>query len=36
MYGSQEEAFALCKPFPPEQMSLVQAGYDKRDLRGTD
>jgi putative SOS response-associated peptidase YedK len=32
MEGSQEEAFALCKPYPPERMRLVQTAYDKRDL----
>ena len=29
--GSVEEALGLVKPFRPELMTLVQAGYDKRD-----
>jgi putative SOS response-associated peptidase YedK len=35
MEGSQEEALALCKPYPPEKMRLVQTSYDKRDLLAT-
>ena len=34
MDGSDEEAFALCKPYPPEMMRLVQISYEKRDLLG--
>ena len=30
--GSTEDAFALCRPYPPELMRLVQSGYEKRDL----
>jgi putative SOS response-associated peptidase YedK len=30
--GTDEEAFALCQPHPPEMMRLVQTGYEKRDL----
>ena len=29
--GSVEEALALVKPFPPENIRIVQTGYDKRD-----
>ena len=29
--ASLEEALSLVKPFPPEQMRIVQGGYDKRD-----
>lgn len=32
MDGSDEEAFALCRPYPPEKMRLVQTGYEKKDL----
>jgi putative SOS response-associated peptidase YedK len=32
MDGTDEEAFSLCKPYPPEEMRLVQTAYDKRDL----
>lgn len=32
MEGTVEEAFALCRPYPPEQMRLVQTSYEKRDL----
>jgi hypothetical protein len=32
MAGSDADAFALCKPYPPERMRLVQTGYEKRDL----
>jgi putative SOS response-associated peptidase YedK len=32
MHGSTEDAFALCRPYPPEMMRLVQPGYEKRDL----
>ena len=32
MDGTDEEAFALCKPYPPEKMRLVQTSYEKRDL----
>jgi putative SOS response-associated peptidase YedK len=32
MNGSTEDAFALCRPYPPDQMRLVQTGYEKRDL----
>jgi putative SOS response-associated peptidase YedK len=35
MEGSQEEAFALCKPYPPEMMRQVQTGFDKMDLLAT-
>jgi hypothetical protein len=31
MDGTDEEAFALCRPYPPNQMRLVQTGYEKRD-----
>jgi putative SOS response-associated peptidase YedK len=34
MDGSDEEAFALCRPYPPELMRIVQSGYEKRDLLG--
>lgn len=34
MDGTDEEAFALCKPYPPEKMQLVQSGFEKRDLLG--
>lgn len=30
--GSQEEALALCRPYPPEKLRLVQSGYEKLDL----
>jgi putative SOS response-associated peptidase YedK len=30
--GSQDEAFALSKPYPAEKMQLVQSGYEKWDL----
>ena len=29
--GSVEDALGLVKPFPPEQMRMVQTGYDKMD-----
>lgn len=29
--GSVDEALGLVKPFPPERMRIVKAGYDKRD-----
>jgi putative SOS response-associated peptidase YedK len=32
MADSDADAFALCKPYPPERMRLVQSGYEKRDL----
>jgi putative SOS response-associated peptidase YedK len=32
MDGTDEEAFALCRPYPPEMMRLVQTSYEKRDL----
>ena len=32
MNGSTEDAFSLCSSYPPEQMHLVQTGYEKRDL----
>jgi putative SOS response-associated peptidase YedK len=31
MDGSDEEAFALCRPYPSELMRLVQTDYEKRD-----
>ena len=32
MDGSDEEAFSLCRPYPPEDIRLVQTAYEKRDL----
>jgi putative SOS response-associated peptidase YedK len=32
MDGTDEEAFGLCRPILPDQMRLVQTGYEKRDL----
>ena len=32
MDGTNEEAFGLCRPILPDQMRLVQTGYEKRDL----
>lgn len=32
MDGTDEDAFALCRPYPSDQMLLVQTGYEKRDL----
>jgi putative SOS response-associated peptidase YedK len=36
MDGTDEEAFALCRPYPPEQMWLAQTCYEKRDLLSPD
>lgn len=36
MDGSDEEAFALCRPYPSESMRLVQTSYEKRDLMDQD
>lgn len=30
--GTVDEAIVLCRPYPSEQMRLVQSGYEKRDL----
>lgn len=30
--GTPQEAFALARPYPSEQMHLVQSGFDKKDL----
>ena len=30
--GSPDEAFALAREFPPDQMRIVQEGLDKEDL----
>jgi putative SOS response-associated peptidase YedK len=30
--GSDEVAFEFCKPYPPEDMRLVQTAYEKKDL----
>jgi putative SOS response-associated peptidase YedK len=32
MDGTDEEAFAVCRPYPAELMRLVQSSYEKRDL----
>ena len=32
MDGTDEQAFALCRPYPREMMGLVQTSYEKRDL----
>ncbi len=32
LQGSADEAFALARPYPPEAMRIVQAGFEKRDL----
>jgi putative SOS response-associated peptidase YedK len=32
--GSADEAFALAREYPPEQMHMVQEGFDKEDLLG--
>jgi putative SOS response-associated peptidase YedK len=32
MDGTDEEAFGLCRPHPPEMMRLLQTSYEKRDL----
>jgi putative SOS response-associated peptidase YedK len=30
--GSPDEAFALAREYPPDQMRIVQEGFDKEDL----
>ena len=32
--GSPDEAFALAREYPPDQMRIVQEGFDKEDLLG--
>ncbi len=32
LQGTQDEAFALARQHPPEQMRIVQSGFEKRDL----
>ncbi len=34
MRGTADEAFALIREYPPDQMRMVQSGYEKRDLLG--
>lgn len=34
MQGTPDEAFALIREYPPDQMRMVQSGYKKRDLLG--
>lgn len=34
MQGSADEAFALIREYPPDQMRMVQSGFQKRDLLG--
>ena len=33
--GSVDEAFALARKYPSDQMLIVQEGFDKEDLLGT-
>jgi hypothetical protein len=33
--GTAEEAFGLIKTSDPEQMHIVQSGFDKEDLQAT-
>jgi putative SOS response-associated peptidase YedK len=32
LHGTPEDAFALAQQYPPQQMRIVQSGYEKRDL----
>ena len=32
LHASTEEAFALAREYPPEQMRIVQEGFEKEDL----
>lgn len=32
MHSSAEDAFALCRPFDPSKMRIVQQGAEKKDL----
>jgi hypothetical protein len=32
MTGAPENPFALLKVYPPDQMRMVQSGFEKRDL----
>ena len=32
MHGTPAEAMALARQYPPDQMQIVQTGYDKEDL----
>jgi putative SOS response-associated peptidase YedK len=34
MNGTPDEAFELVRPHPPENMRMVQSGFEKRDLLG--
>jgi putative SOS response-associated peptidase YedK len=32
--GTPDEAFALLREYPPDQMRMVQSGFEKRDMLG--